>query len=268
MAYIIDNHTHSNFSPDSKMSIESAIDVAKNIGINGLAITDHIDLNAPGDNSKFIFDPLSRRESILKSNSDENFLLLDGVEVGLLVSNLEELSNFVKGYPFDVVIGSVHFIDGLDPYEGSYYSGIDEITAYSGYLELISNLISRFPDFDILGHYDYIARYSPYINKTIRYRQYSDYFDSIFKTLIYNGKSIEINTNSFRRRGDSAPTLDMDVIVRYREMGGEFISLSSDAHSTNRIAEGFDNYYSVIKNCGFKYITHYKNRVPYPMKIV
>jgi histidinol-phosphatase (PHP family) len=250
------------------MSLESAYLRSKELGISGLAITDHIDIKCPGENSKFIFDPLKRRDEIEKLNISSDFLLLDGVEVGMLLNNLEELDQFVNNYKFDVVIGSVHFIDGLDPYEGSYYAGIDEITAYSRYLELIFNLINKFSYFDILGHYDYIARYSPYLNKTIRYKSYSDHFDAIFKYLIENGKSIEINTNSFRRRGDSAPTLDLDVILRYREMGGELISLSSDAHTSSRIAESFDKYYMVLKQCGFKYITHYKNRVANPIKIV
>ncbi len=249
------------------MLAKEAATEAKKRNLKGIAFTDHLDLNAPGEDDRFTFDPALQQNEVERIQKLFDIEIYKGVEIGLQPDNLTESRDFVLGNHFDTVIASVHFVDGLDPYRGSYYEGKTEIQGYGRYLELIAQLIEQFGDFDILGHYDYIARYAPYKNRTIYYSQYSDYFEYILKYLAYNGKALEINTNTYRARNGLAPELDVNVLKQFARFGGEFITLGSDAHSADRIGEGFEKYGAIIKNCGFSYITHYKERKPVPVKI-
>ena len=265
---IIDTHSHSTFSPDSKMEIEELVAGAIKEGLGGIAITDHLDLQTPDGDTRFTFDIANQQQQIDNLRSNNKFEILKGIEIGLQAHNLENIKEYIKGYEFDTVIASIHFVDGVDPYYGGYYEGLTEKKAYGRYLELFHELITAYPDFDVLGHYDYIARYSPYANSTIFYKDYSDIFDSIFKYLIQNGKALEINTNTYRTRNAKTPVLDPHILKRYLDLGGEFIALSSDAHTPDRIGEQFSHYLKKVHDSGFKYITHYKERKPVPQKII
>ncbi|MFA6769962.1 MAG: histidinol-phosphatase HisJ family protein [Bacteroidales bacterium] len=278
---IIDSHSHSDFSPDSKTKIEEMVAVAASQGLAGIAITDHLDLKVPDGDTRFTFDIAIQQQEIdklrasynssPKSNSElkpnqNSFKILKGIEIGLQPHNLKEIKEYLKGYKFDTIIASIHFVDGVDPYHGDYYKGLTEKKAYGRYLELFHELITAYPDFDVLGHYDYIARYAPYENCTILYKDYSDIFDSIFKYLAYNGKALEINTNTYRTRNGKTPTLDPHILKRYLDLGGEFITIGSDAHTPDRIAEEFSHYLKMMYDCGFKYVTHYNERKPIPQR--
>ena len=62
-----DNHTHSEFSPDSRMTMEQDIAVAVSKGLGGIAITDHLDLDVPRDSGAFAFDIAEQQKKIAES---------------------------------------------------------------------------------------------------------------------------------------------------------------------------------------------------------
>ncbi|MDD2584716.1 MAG: histidinol-phosphatase HisJ family protein [Bacteroidales bacterium] len=268
---VVDTHSHSNFSPDSRTPIEAMVEAAASQGLAGIAITDHLDLKTPDGDTSFTFDIAKQQQEIDSYINSDNLLsqfkIFKGIEIGLQPHNLEDIKEYIKGFDFDTVIASIHFVDGVDPYSGGYYQGLSEKEAYGRYLELFYEMIIAYPDFDILGHYDYIARYSPYANRTLFYKDYSDIFDSLFKYLIYNGKALEINSNTYRTRDGKTPALDLNILKRYLDLGGEFVTIGSDAHTPERFGEQFYYYLNMVYNCGFKYITHYNQRKPIPLKI-
>ncbi len=267
MAAIIDSHTHSNFSPDSSMTIKEALVAAEKIGLAGLAFTDHLDLKTPDGDMRFAFDPADQQREALLHRQNSKVDLLSGVEIGLQPENLKETKEYLSNYKFDTIIASIHFVDGVDPYKGDYYQGLQKREAYGRYLELIYELTRLYPDFDILGHYDYISRYAPYTTRSLYYREFPDNFDAILNSLSQNGKSIEINTNTYRLRNGETPILDLNIFKRFRELGGEFVSIGSDAHTSERIGEQFEYYLHQLKSCGFKYITHFKERKAVPVRL-
>jgi len=106
-----------------------------------------------------------------------------------------------------------------------------------------------FDNFDILGHIDLIRRYGCYDDKTLKLDDFKDRVDAILKALVEKGKGLEVNTSGFRYNLDS-PMPDYEIIKRYRELKGEIICTSSDAHK------------ELVKNAGFKYTAHFENRKP------
>jgi histidinol-phosphatase (PHP family) len=250
------------------MEISAAARAAEQAGLKGFAVTDHLDLKAPGGETRFAFSPTEQQEVIDSVQKETGVKIYKGVEIGLQPDNLEEISTFLKGYSFDTVVASVHFVDGEDPYHGNYYEGLSEKEAYGRYLELMYQLLDSYGDFDVLGHYDYIARYAPYDNRTIRYRDYPDLFDEIFRLLAQNGKALEINSNTYRKRDNrGVPEPDFDVFKRFLEIGGEFVSFGSDAHTPDRMGENSEKYILLAKRAGLRYITHYEGRKPIPFSL-
>ncbi len=265
---LVDSHTHSSFSPDSNMEIVSAARAAEAAGLKGFAVTDHLDLKAPEGDNRFAFSPSEQQAVIDEVQRVTAVKIFKGVEIGLQPDNLVEISSFLKDYSFDTVVASIHFVDGQDPYHGNYYEGLGEKEAYGRYLELMYQLLDSYGDFDVLGHYDYIARYAPYDNRSIRYRDYPDVFDEIFRLLAQNGKAIEINTNTYRKRDDrTPPEPDIDIFKRFLEIGGEFVSFGSDAHTPDRMGENSEKYILPARRAGLRYLTHYEGRKPIPLSL-
>ncbi|MBQ1647887.1 MAG: hypothetical protein II047_05415, partial [Bacteroidales bacterium] len=133
--------------------------------------------------------------------------------------------------------------------------------AYGRYLDTIYSEIRWLgKDFDILGHFDYIARYAPYPKQSIFYKDFPGELDEILKFLVSEGKGLEINTKTYQKYGLRTPELDRDILMRYRELGGEIISLGSDAHDPTRVGDKFMYFAQYVKMFGFRWLAHYEGR--------
>jgi histidinol-phosphatase (PHP family) len=242
------------------MTMREAVDAANKLGLGGISFTDHFDVDAPGDNSHFSFDPLQQQIQIDKLKSGTDLFIGKGIELGLQPSALKSAARAVSMFKFDVIIASVHFVDGIDPYHDKYYDLRNEKEAYGRYLESIYECITGYRDFDILGHFDYITRYSPYLNKSLTMAEYGDYLDPILRTLAQNGKALEINTNTYRKRGGPSPVLDLAVIKHFRQVGGEYMTLGSDAHDKERVGEGLISAVADLAAAGFQHIAYFSER--------
>ena len=269
---LFDNHSHSYFSADSRMDVVDAVKTAYERGLGGLCLTDHLDFDPPAGVADFTFDVPSQQTAI---DEDVEFLglngrggkygdfqLLKGVEIGLQDKSMSTIRKILADNRFDCVIASLHLIDGHDPYFGDYYRPYDWRYAYGHYLEEFDRLIRVMPDFDILGHYDYIVRYPDYKEVTIYYSDFADVLDSILTFLAQNGKALEINTKTYQLYRGRHPELDINILKRFRELGGEAVSFGSDAHDITRIADRFDWCRQTVLAAGLRYEVYYKDRRP------
>ena len=84
--------------------------------------------------------------------------------------------------------------------------------------------------------------------------------------LIDNEKAIECNTGGLRKSIASTNPCT-DILKRYRELGGEIITVGSDAHAPADIAADFGQAAEILKSCGFDYYTVFEGRQPYFYKI-
>lgn len=261
---LVDSHVHSCYSDDSTLRLEEAVDQAIGLGFKGIALTDHYDLDFPDSQCLFEFDPVDRCKHInaLREKHDFQVEILDGIEIGLQPHVVDESAEIIASYPFDFVICSVHAVDGfaLHCLDG-FYEDKSKEQAYRRYLEEVYQIVQSFEDFDVLGHLGYIRRYGPYDVKTMPVKSYDDIIDSIFKLIIYRGKGIEVNVSGYAYKlGSAIP--DVDMIVRYKELGGEIITIGSDAHDAAHIGKSFKQGLAAIERAGFNHVNYFKNRKP------
>ena len=129
------------------------------------------------------------------------------------------------------------------------------------YFESILENIATDADYDVYGHIDYVVRYGPNKNAKYSYSKYSDIIDEILRRLIAKGKGIEINTAGFKY-GLGHPNPTEEIICRYRELGGEIITIGADGHKPEHVAYDFNKVPDILKAAGFKYYTVFKDRKP------
>lgn len=258
-----DNHIHSNFSGDSDMEPNCACQKAVELGLSGLVFTDHVDYDFPDFDENFLID-LDQYFKYFKELQDNWKNKLDisiGIEMGYQPHVIDQINETLNKYPFEFIINSVHIIDYLDPYKGQYYIGKTQKEAYERYLEEVLRSINAYDNYDVIGHIGYIARYGNYEDKALRYNDYAEILDKILKAIIEKGKGIELNTSGLRTDlHSSIPGLD--IFKRYFELGGEIITIGSDAHHTDHLGHSFKEATQCLKEIGFKYVTHFKERKP------
>ena len=157
----------------------------------------------------------------------------------------------------------MHYLDDTDPFWGGYYEGKGWHYAYWHYLEtLFEELMWLRNRFDIMGHFDYVTRYAPYPECSIYYKDYPDLLDQMLRFLAENGKALEINTKTYQDYNGRTPVLDKNILIRFRELGGEMISLGSDSHDAEMVGHNFEYFAGYVKSCGFRYLVHFENRKP------
>lgn len=263
-----DTHMHTSFSGDSDAAPESMIRQAMAIGLGGICITDHLDLDYPEEPDLFLLDLENYCPKIarLREAYRGTFSVCRGIELGLQPHLAEKHHAVTETNAFDFVIGSSHVVHGMDPYYPAYYEGRTEKEAYTEYFESILENIRAFDGFDVYGHIDYIVRYGPNRNADYNYSRYQDVIDEILKQLISRGKGIEINTAGFRY-GLRHPNPTEDIIRRYHELGGEIITLGSDAHRPEDVGADFDKIPGILCECGVKYFTVFHRRVSEFLKL-
>lgn len=263
-----DAHMHCQFSGDSQADPESMVKAAIEKNLSGLCFTDHLDIDYPDHPDEFLLD-LPNYYPYIKSLQEKyrsTFPIHFGIELGLQPHLAALHEDILNSYPFDFVIGSSHVVHGIDPYFGKFYEGRDEKAGYREYFESILENIEAFVGFDVYGHIDYVVRYGPTKNEHYDYKDYADVIDEILHVLIEKGKGVEINTGGFKY-GLGHPNPTEEIIHRYRELGGEIITIGADAHKPEHVAYDFEKVPAILKEAGFQYYTVFKQRKPefYPI---
>lgn len=259
-----DYHCHTSYSFDSKACMESMVKQAIEMGLEEIAITDHIDFSYP---DKKIVSPkgvCANVEAILAARQvfGSQIRLAVGVELGLRADCAEKCREIAAGFDFDIVIGSVHETAfGVDFYYPELYKNHPKHEAYQIYFESVLSAVSACDSYDVLGHLDFVERYAPYDDKNLRYADFCDIIDEILRIIIGKGIGLEVNTSGLSYGlGRTHP--QPAILRRYLELGGEIITVGSDAHAPERIGYGFDVVLEILNNLGIKYIARFERRKP------
>ena len=229
---IFDSHMHTKYSADSKMLAADAISKAQGLGL-GVVFTEHFDYDIPGGiDFTFVPEDYWKEYESLRGQS-----VRLGVEVGMEEIARQPATEFIKRAPFDLVIGSIHLLDRLDIYYPDFYVGKDKATAYHKYFNTMAEEAER-GDFDVLAHIDYICRTAPYDDPEIDYATFKDDIDRVLKIVIERDKVLELNTRRFNTR--RAIKELVPVYSRYKELGGKYLTIGSDAHRVDVVGNYFD----------------------------
>ena len=87
-----------------------------------------------------------------------------------------------------------------------------------------------------------------------------DIVEAILKMIIEDGKGIELNTSSFRYGMGERTHASSEILTMYREMGGEIVTMGSDAHKPEDLADHFDRAREILTGHGFKYFATFEDR--------
>jgi histidinol-phosphatase (PHP family) len=268
MKNICDSHVHSNNSFDGESTVREICEAAIQKGISCVTITDHMEAPEIGLGDKSIFG--NAMKQITQSVADVEELaqeykgrlkLLKGMELGEPMHKPKYTKMALAITDFDFILASVHNLLGEEDF---YYMEYEE----AGIKPLLTRYFDEILDtaanaeYDSLAHLNYPFRYI--VEKTgIRpnMEDYAEVIDEILLTVIKRHKAIEINTSGlFKPIGETLPSLD--IVRRFRELGGDFVTVGSDAHNCEKLGNGLEKGIDLARICGFKSYTVYEKHSP------
>lgn len=261
--YYPDHHVHCSFSPDSQTPPEAQIQRAIELGMPAICFTDHMDYDYPEEaNISFDLKPeiYLPAMSRLKEQYADRIDVRAGVEIGLDLACPDKIISYIQSADWDFVIGSIHLAGGRkDPYLPSYFEGRSSAEAYRAYFEDTLKCLQAFPPiYDIFGHLDYVFRCGDR-SITNAWKEWPDLIDEILRQIIDQGLGLDVNTGGMKNGLPMQHPHD-DVLRRYRELGGELITMGSDAHKTIHLGDHFPEVGEKLKAMGFQYAAAYKGR--------
>jgi histidinol-phosphatase (PHP family) len=263
---LVDLHVHSTCSGDGESSIE---EYARQAGILGLAevgFCEHVDLD-PRDRGCGYLD-LGRYDQELAAAraATHGIRLRQGVEI-TYQSGLEgSLVAWLAGHAWDYVVASVHLVDYTDGWAiisepeamGAYFAGHSQRQAYDPYFaELLRAAQSGLGD--VLGHLDLVKRYGVRHYGPLDPLAFEEEIRQTLRVAAHRGMGLEINTSGLRQSpGEPYPALT--VLRWFRELGGEILTVGSDAHQAGDLGHGIAQALAMAQEAGFRAIATFEGR--------
>ncbi len=269
-----DLHVHTRNSPDGSGTVREYIARAETIGLAIFGITDHVEMNRFFAPEHYALPPRDDWEietsygekcweaslsEITASRSSGKTRVLCGMEMGQPNADFSLCESVIRDVRLDYVIASLHELSDQPDFYGLHYDTISVSALLRQYFEELES-ICRWGKFDILAHMTYPFRYIPREKIAALDRAPLEaQIRACLQELIRNDCALEVNTSGLRQvYGKTLPTLD--ILRLYRELGGTYITLGSDAHTPNDLAAGISEGLALVKAAGFREIYFFEKR--------
>ena len=266
---LFDYHVHSTYSDDAENSMAEMAAAAASAGLAGLCFTDHVDL----DDINGRFNPVAWRSeeyfaafAAAQSAAGDNISLRLGIELGE-ANHYPEVAREISAVVPDFIIGSIHNLkDTPDFYCGRAGGELPEMYATRESCHaLLDRYITELEEterlgcFDVIGHIGYPLRYMRSVYPELTLEPWYERLAELFRRLVQSGKGIELNCSGLRQSlGETMP--NGSILALYKSMGGEIITLGSDAHSVKHVGMGLEEGKKLLKGLGFSHYCVYNRR--------
>lgn len=262
-----DYHIHTNFSVDSKLTMEEIILKSIELGLDEICFTDHVDYGVKNqyvDKQEVDYPKFIKEYNRLNEIYRDKISLKLGLEFGVQLETMQRYVEDMKTYSFDFILLSCHQIDNKELWLNQYQESRTQLEYNRGYYEYLYKLVDLFDDFSVVGHLDVIKRYDK--NGVLDDSHIMDLIDPILKRLIDKKKGLEVNTASYRYNlPDLTPSTR--ILKRYYELGGRILTMGSDTHRIEQLKDHFEEIILQLKEIGFTELYRFDKMKPSTYKI-
>jgi histidinol-phosphatase (PHP family) len=259
----IDYHTHHNRCGHAEGGLEDYVRRAVELGVAQLGLSDHMPLLHvdPATYYPEMAMPMDQLPEYVEEclRLKEKYKGLIDIRVGLegdyIEGYEEEIEQIVRAYPWDYVIGSVHFLgewDISDHRQVHNWEGKDPYEVYARYYDAVRKA-ARTGFYDYIGHIDVIKRFGIKPD-----RDTWELERATLDAVREQGLAIELNASGLRMPAEEMfPSRRM---LEYALKVGIPVTLGSDAHHPDRVGQYLDRAEALLKEIGFTELAVFEGR--------
>ncbi len=258
-----DVHTHHDRCGHAQGKIRDYIEAAIDKGLTVIGISDHTpyfsseeDQLFPGiAMAKSDFPEYVNEVLQLKQLYRDKIDVLLGIESDFFPEYINRYRSFFDPYPFDYIIGSVHYVDEINIFKKGRWDNLSEqekIRTKETYYNLIERS-ARSGMFQILGHIDAMKGFYPAFSDI-----QTEAVEITLKVIGEAGVAIEVNTSGKTKDvGGWYPSDNILELARHYKVN---VTFGSDAHSPDRVGDDFELVEQHLKEIGFKEWVYFKQK--------
>jgi histidinol-phosphatase (PHP family) len=245
-----DYHMHSNYSLDGHYSVAEICQQAVTLGLQEIAVTDHVEWEPNGRHTRPDFERyFADLEECRRRYGGTGLRLYSGLELGNPHENLEETRRLLDAYAFDVVIASLHWLNGHNIHHTSCFAGRDQYDVYTEYFIGLGQMAATV-DCRLIAHFDRIfwpgtQLFGPpdpwRIELPIR---------NALQKIVGHQRVLELNTR-FVTHDPSWNDVLVTILEWYHKEGGCCVAINSDAHHLNQMARNVPQAIDIVQAAGF-----------------
>ena len=269
---LADYHVHTEFSNDSIYPMEEVIKDAISLGIKDICFTDHVDYGPyrdwddprgiqyrPGDEGE------PERVALTNVDYKKYFSMIEKMrekyreKIGVQTHTIPEYEKLFRSYPFDFIILSIHQAGDQEFWTNEFQNGRTQQEYNEGYYKELLSVVQNYHNYSVLGHMDLIVRYDSY--GVYPFEKLKPLLTEILKTVIADGKGIEVNTSN-HRYGLSDMTPSRDILKLYKELGGTIITIGSDSHKKEHLGAYIDWAKEELRKLGYTQFCTFEKMQP------
>ncbi|MBI3242506.1 MAG: histidinol-phosphatase HisJ family protein [Chloroflexi bacterium] len=256
-----DYHMHSDFSCDCKFPMAEMCRSAVENSIPEIGFTEHYDLH-PGETCRdwFKLEAWAAELERCRQTFAGRLIIRAGIEIGEPHIYQTEAQAMLQRYPFDYVLGSLHWVGPETIFDPNYFRSRTADEAFRQFFEELE-AVTRVGGFDILSHFDVPVRTASEVYGPQAYDpcNYEDCIRPVLKNCIERGIALDINTKGLRSKCNVL-TPGLDILRWYVEMGGERITLGSDSHQPKFVGADCEVAMDTARSAGLKYVMQFEKR--------
>lgn len=256
----LDYHIHSTFSADAVATPEQQCLRAIELGIPEIGFSEHWDVG-PYETVTRYMDPQAWWQELerLRCLFAGQLVIRAGIEIAEPHLYQQDTAAILGRLPFDYIIGSVHWVGKNFMFDNDYFSRHTAEEVYPAYFSELEKLAAT-ADIDIVAHFDIPARnaasiigYDPALYETA--------IKSVLEVVISRGLALDVNVAGLRKPSQILMPAPL-ILHWYKEMGGERVTLGSDAHTTDQLGLHLDKALDALRKAGITHVTQFERRVP------
>lgn len=262
-----DYHMHTPLCGHAVGNPEEYVQQAIKIGLKEIGFSDHAPMaHKPMPGITMAFDQLPQYHRLIedvRKRFASQISIKIALESDFLPGYEGKTKSIIDSYPYDYIIGSVHFIDDWafdDPATREYWKKHDVNDVYRKYYALLRQS-AQTGFFQIIGHCDLPKKFGarPSVDLT-------DEIKTTAKVFKETGVAVEINTAGLRKTiGEMYPA--PNCLKIYCEAGVP-LTFGSDAHNPEDVGKDFDKAVDLAKSAGYsEYLIFKQKKIEKKIKI-
>ena len=265
---LYDQHLHSRHSFDSEADPARNVEMAIERGLAGLTFTEHFDVH-PDDWKKCTYDDAAYSQTIadLRDRYARDIFVGKGIEICYQPDHMDFILDFLSKHRFDMVMLSVHYFTGRPVHKRASWDGLSTAEGTRKYLETVLEGVrmcervkgSGGRVFDVLGHLDFVKRYTQRFFGEFDVTTHADLVDGILQACLAADLIPEINTSTLRQNLNE--TMPGPAVVKcYAELGGKSMSIGSDSHKSDHVGSNLDHAAKMLQDAGINHLAVFRDR--------
>ncbi|UCC71133.1 MAG: histidinol-phosphatase HisJ family protein [Gemmatimonadota bacterium] len=265
----VNYHIHNQYSSDGRGSTAEVCEVAAELGFEEICFTNHAEALSPAGDDWILdlvearqrYEQLQHEIERLQPEYPELRILL-GAEYEYRPEWVETLDALTDSVDFDLIIGSVHVVDGEQISGGAvsnYFKTRDASEAYGRYFETVEEML-EWGGFDVVAHLDMAKRFGVKYYGPFDAKPFESQLGGLLEKMVSKGLGLEVNTSGVVQT-PAEPYPSLGILKLAREAHVATVTIGTDSHVPTSFEQGWDVGEQMLQRAGFSEITLFSHRI-------